>query len=176
MSDESISNAFAFSIKDLQANENDLLTKNQEDILHNYNTSRGCGTRAASLAIGLTIVIMFGVLLSVTDPGSPGFRQAMPYFAGTGMVFLLIFIFFVYLSKVRSRDLYSRSISTLEGEIRTWTKEYPTGTGFFMELEGTRFQLQSKEQMDALSTCSFYRIYFIRNPPVHVILSIRILG
>ncbi len=176
MSDESIRNAFAFSIEDLQANENGFLTGTQEDFLRHCNSSRGCGTRAASLAIGLTLVIMFGVLLSVTDPGSTGFRQAMPYFAGTGAVFLLIFVFFVYLSKLRSRDLHSGSISTLEGEIRTWTKKFPTGTGFFMELGGTRFQLQSKEQMDALSTCSFYRIHFVRNPPVHVILSIRILG
>ena len=92
-----------------------------------------------------------------------------------GAAFLLIFVFFVYLGKVRSRDLHSGSISTLEGEIRTWKKEFQTGTGFFMELGGTRFQLQTSEQMDALSTCSFYRIYFVRNPPAHVILSIRVI-
>ncbi|MCK5115868.1 MAG: hypothetical protein KAR44_04665 [Candidatus Aegiribacteria sp.] len=175
MSDESIRNAFAFSIEDLQANENGLLTEKQEDLLHNYSISYGCGTRAAFIAIGLTLVIMSVVLLLVAEPGSAGFRQAMPYFAGTGAVFLLIFVFFLYLGKVRSRDLHSGSISTLEGEIRTWTKEFPTGTSFYMELGGTRFQLHTSEQMDALSTCSFYRIYYIRNPPTHVILSLRVI-
>ena len=63
LSDDRLRNAFAFSMEDVQANENGFLTRTQEDVLKNYISSRGCGTRAAPLALVLTLVIMFIILL-----------------------------------------------------------------------------------------------------------------
>ncbi|MBD3278418.1 MAG: hypothetical protein GF388_08965 [Candidatus Aegiribacteria sp.] len=67
-------------------------------------------------------------------------------------------------------------MSTAEGRPRIWTREYRTGTGYFAEAGGVRFRLLSKEQMDALDSHRYYRIHFVRNPPVHVILSLQAIG
>lgn len=178
MADSSITigSAFSFSERDYQENQKGTLSIDQRAILATHIRGRGCGTRAASLSIGLTAALIPGVFFLVTDPGSPGFRQALPFIVGTCSAFLLIFVFFVFLSRLRSRDLRNSYLSTAEGESRVWKKEYNHGTAFLAKVGGVKFQLHSPEQMEALSRHSFYRIHYVKNPPVHIILSLAPLG
>ena len=172
---ESIRTAFSFTEEDRAANACGLLTPKQRDLLSGYVKSR-FGTRAASIAIGLTVALMLGSFLVLAEPESAGFRQALPYAIGTYGAFLLISIFFIMLGRMRSRDMKSGRISTAEGEIRTWKREYSHGTAFYAKVGGVRFQLVSAEQMEVLSRHSYYRVFYISNPPAHVILSIEVLG
>ncbi len=173
---ESIRSAFSFSEEERSANASGLLSLRQKEMLSGYVKSRGCGTRSASVAIGLTAALMLGLFLLITEPESPGFRQAMPYMIGTWTAFLLIFTFFMILGRIRSRDLQNGRVSTAEGEISTWKKEYSHGTALYARVGGIRFQLHSAEQMEVLSRNSSYRIHYISNPPAHVVLSLEVLG
>lgn len=176
MPDPGIHSAFCFSPGDLESNATGFLTQRQRILLVNHIKGEGCGRKAALIAMGLTLLVLAGAFVLIADPGSPGFKQAMPYYIGTCALFVLIFVFFLLLHRVRTRDIRSGLISSVEGELRTWKKEYSTGTAFYAEVGGTKFQLHSSEQMDVLLRHSFYRIYYISNPPVHIILSLAATG
>lgn len=173
---ESVHHAFSFSARDLAANKAGFLSPMQKDSLACSVKGRGCGIKAAYFVMAFSVVTLLVFFLLSADPGSPGFREAMPYLIGTSGVFLLIFAFFLILDAIRSRDLRSGKISSAEGEIHTWQKEYRHGTGYFAEVGGTKFRLKSPEQMEELGSSSFCRIHYISNPPVHIILSFEVTG
>ena len=145
-------------------------------MLAGYVRSRGCGSRAAMITMGLTVLLMFGLFLLIVEPGSPGFRDAMPYAIGTWGFFLIAFVLFLVLGRFRSRDLVSGRISVAEGEVLTREKDYELGTAFYARVGGVRFQLHSRIQMELLGRYSTCRIYYVSNPPVHVVLSIEVTG
>lgn len=128
------------------------------------------------ITMGLTVILMIGLFLLIAEPGSPGFREAMPYAIGTWGFFLIAFVLFLALGRFRSRDLVSGRISVAEGEVRTWQKDYELGTAFYARVGGVRFQLHSPLQMELLGMRSTCRIYYISNPPVHVVLSVEVHG
>ncbi len=176
MSADIIQQAFGFSEEDYAQNNSGILTDAQEQTLLGYRKQQGCAGRCAIISVSLSIAIVFGVFFVTSDRDSAGFRHALPYYIATCAAFMLIFALFAAIGQHRSRGVRNGTISTAEGEIRTWTKNYSHGTAFYAKLGGVRFQLHSKEQMDALNLHSFYRIHFISNPPVHVILSMQVIG
>lgn len=176
MPDLDIQRVFGFYPGDLESNATSLLTQRQRVMLASHIKGGGCGRKAALIAMGLTLLVLAGTFILNAEPGSPGFKQAMPYYMGTCALFVLIFVLFLLLHRVRTRDIRSGRISSVEGELRSWKKEYSHGTGYFAEVGGTTFQLQSPEQMDVLVRHLFYRIYYISNPPANLILSLAATG
>jgi len=170
-------NAFSFTREDLQANKVDFLTPSQEKKVAGYRKSESCGTFLAILAV-VSTGIFFGAYFyfSKDITNSPGFQKALPIYIGTFSVFVLVFAFFLILGKVRSRGINTGKISVAEGEIITWRKDYKHGTVFFLKAGNTKFQLHSLEQFEVMQSYSFCKIYYVKNPPVHIILSVEITG
>jgi len=174
---EKLFDAFSFVREDLEANKVDLLTPTQEKKVAGYRKSEGCGTFLAILSVVFT-GIFFGAYFyfSKDVTNSPGFQKALPFYIGTFSVFILVFAFFLILGKIRSRGVNTGNISVAEGEIETWRKDYKHGTAFYVKAGNTKFQLHTPEQFEVMQSYSFCKIYYVKNPPVHIILSVELTG
>lgn len=176
LSEEALRRAFNFTEEDLMANGSGCLTEKQKDMLKSYRKQQGCGFRWAVIAISVSLLIMFFVFLSGSSRDPAGFQQSLPYFIGFLGFAAALFGFFLALGRYRSRHVRSATVTAAEGRPRIWTREYRTGTGYFAEAGGVRFRLLTREQMEVLNEDRYYRIHFVRNPPVHVILSLQAIG
>lgn len=164
--------AFSFNADELTANEQGKLTTRQQRVLKQHiNVSRFRSGLAMFAAIA-SIVIMFGLLLFISD-GS-GLKQAAPYLAGTAFVFFAIMGIFTLIGLRRLRTLQKQDVSVIEGKIRLNAKshEYGTMKAHYAWIDDFRFQLTSEKQFKVLVEDNSYRIYYIHYPPTHIILSV----
>lgn len=164
--------AFDFSPADLQANRRGLLTPTQENSLAETRRLRGCGQRAAYLAWGGSVLIFAGVILFAVPLNS------LPYaLLGLGL-FTALFLAATLLGAIRSRDLKTGRISLAEGKAAGFAgREIKSksgrvmGTAYFVEIARTRFRLAAQAQFEIFEPDQCYRIFYIKDPPLHFILS-----
>lgn len=175
-----LAQAFDFTPADLQANRNGLLAPPQEKRLIQTRQIRGCGQRAAHLALGGTILVFVGVIL-FASLNSPGFQPALPYLLFGVTLFAGIFLAALILGAIRSQDLKTGRISVAEGEAAGFsTKDIKSksgrvlGTAYFVNIGRTRFRLATPAQFETFQPGRNYRIFYIKDPPTHIILSAEI--
>jgi hypothetical protein len=174
--DERLAGAFGFTEDDLAANRQGYLTPSQKKIIAETRRARGCGARlayiimAASFAfLVIAFVLSGGLEVSLS-------RDALTAYAVAASAFIGIFLAAMVYSRVRSRDLRSGKISVTEGPARRRTKEYKFGAAFYVKIGRHRFQFAYPDQFYAFEEGTRYRVYYVKNPPIDVILSAEALG
>jgi hypothetical protein len=170
---QKLAQALDFSPADLQANHRGLLTPTQENSLAETRRLRGCGQRAAYLALGGSVLIFAGVILFAAPLNS------LPYALLGLVLFTGLFSAAILLGEIRSRDLKTGRISVAEGKAAGFaTKEIKSksgrvvGTAYFVEIARTRFRLATPAQFETIEPDRCYRIFYIKDPPLHHILSV----
>ena len=161
--------ALGFDEGDLQANREGRLSERQERMLTERRRLRGCGTRAAVWALVGSAALLGAALLILG--GTMG--QMLPYALMVVGAFLAIGLFFVWLGNLRSRDLVRWKVSVVEGEARLSTRFYGGKLrmmAYYVTVGGVRFQVQ-KGEYEAFEEGRRYRVYYVNDPPVGVILS-----
>lgn len=174
-----LAQVFDFTPADLQANRNGLLTPAQEKWLSQTRQIRGCGQRAAYLALGGTIFVFVGLTPFVAPLNSPGFQSALPYLLFGVLLFAGIFLAAIIFGTIRSRDLQTGRISLAEGEATGFSVQNiksksgrVIGTAYFVTIGPTRFRLATPAQFEVFQADCPYRVYYIKDPPAHIILSV----
>jgi hypothetical protein len=82
---------------------------------------------------------------------------------------------------VRSRDLITGAIRVHEGTAHLFTRQYTAlyadiggavvGTGWFVKLDSREFRILKEPAFAALEEGQRYRVYYVKNYPIDVILS-----
>lgn len=175
---QKLAQAFDFTGADLQTNRNSLLMPAQQKRLSQTRHIRGCGQRAAFLALGGTILVFIGLIPFAAPLNWPGFQSAFPYLLFGIVLFAGIFLAAIIFGIIRSRDLQTGRISVAEGEASEFSTQdiksksgRVMGTAYFVTIGRTRFRLATPAQFEAFQAGCLYRVFFINDPPVHLILS-----
>lgn len=178
MAENAAAQAFDFTPADLQANRNGRLTPAQAKRLNRTRRIRGCGQRAAFLALGGTILVFIGLIPFVAPLNSPGFQAAFPYLLFGIVLFAGIFLVAIIFGIIRSRDLQTGRISVAEGEASEFSTQdiksksgRVMGTAYLVTVGYTRFRLATPAQFETFQPGCLYRVFYIKDPPVHLILS-----
>jgi hypothetical protein len=157
--------AAKFTEADLAANRAGTLSEAQH--LNTQRWSREM--RVASFTawgVFATILVVIGAIVTFGAPDA-----ALLVWIVLGVVMLLV-SFFVALGLRRASEVASGRVRTAEGpaakDIRTHDRAHLTR--YYVTIGGTRFQV-AKSLFDALDDARGYRVYYIYNPPPHIILS-----
>ncbi len=169
---DKLAGAFGFTEDDLAANRQGYLTPAKKKVIAETRRARGCGARAAYIAMGASVAIIVAAFVLAGGLRVPRSTGALTAFAVATSVFIGIFLAAIIYDRVRSHDLRTGKISVAEGPTQRRTKEYKFGTAFYVKIGRRRFQLAYREQFDAFNEGIYYRIYYVKNPPVHIITSI----
>ena len=167
-----LAGAFNFTADDVAANRQGYLTPAQKKVIAETRRARGCGARAVYIAMGASVAIIVVAFVLAGGLRVPRSTGALTAFAVAISVFIGIFLAAMIYDRVRSRDLRTGKISVAEGPAQRRTKEYKFGTAFYVKIGRRRFQLPHPKQFDAFDEGTYYRIYYVKNPPVHIILSV----
>jgi hypothetical protein len=175
---DGLQRSLGFTDEELEANRNGYLSERQRDGLAERRKLRGCGTRLAVVAFVVSAALLVGAPLVIG--GSAGqsteeaFRQALPYTLPVAGVFLGVGLFFVVVGYVRSRDLDTGKVSVVEGVVQR-SARFIGGKvrrmAYYVTIGGVRFPVQ-KDEFDAFNDGSYCRVYYVKNPPVGIILSV----
>jgi hypothetical protein len=141
---------------------------------------RGCSTAAATLAGGATSLIFSLILILVIIPNAAGLGARLPLLMAPVIIFVGLFFGALALGIQRSRDLNSGRISVVEGRPDLTSKKIALRSGnrmtaYYVTMGSTRFQVATSDQFAAFQTDLNYRVYYIKDPPVHIIMSVEIL-
>lgn len=168
--------AFEFTSDDLAANRADKLTPAQQKRITTHIRIAKTSTRLALIACIGSIAIFFAIAYRLQP--ADGFGGALPFLISAAVVFMSIFIFFIVVGMIRSRHLYNRQISVIEGSAVRSTRKVKNGrwTAYYVSIGEIRFQLSSRAQFEAFQDHVQYRVFYIQYPPAHVILSIEQMG
>ena len=170
--------ALGFTDEELEANRNGYLTEEQRGRLAERRKLRGCGTRLAVVAFVVSAALLVGAPLVIGGSGGQSaeeaFRQALPYTLPVAGVFLGVGLLFVVVGYARGRDLDTGKVSVVEGAVERSTR-FVGGKvrmmGYYVTIGGVRFQVQ-KGEYEAFVEGGRYRVYYVKDPPVGVILSV----
>lgn len=173
--DDRLADAFGFTEDDLAANRQGYLTPVQKKVIAGTRRARGCGARAAYIAIGASVVFLVVAFVLAGGLDLPRSSGALTAYTVTLAVFIGVFLAAMVYGQVRTRDVRAGKISMVEGEARQRTKKYRLGTAHYVKISRTRFRLPYPEQFDAFEEGGRYRVYFVKNASVHVILSVEML-
>jgi hypothetical protein len=168
--------ALDFSQADLQANREGYLTERQQRLLGSVRRARGCGSRAAFIAILVSALsVGFAPLLfggSESAGGEQTIRQVLPYTLAVAVVAVLIMLAALLFGYARSRDIRDGRMSIAEGHAHLTTRYLMRLrlTAYYVQIGGVRFQL-GEDESAAFTEGEFYRVYYVKDPPAHVLLS-----
>lgn len=163
---------FGFTANDLAANRQGYLTPAQKKVIAGTRRAKGCGARAAYIAMGASVAIIVASFVLAGGLDIPLSSDALTAYAVATSFFIGIFLAAIIYDRVRSRDLRTGKISVAEGPAQRRTKEYKFGTAFYVKIGRRRFQLPCPKQFDTFDEGTYYRIYYVKNPPIHIILSV----
>jgi len=169
-----LSSAFGFSAEDLNSNKMNQLTQRQKKIVQRYIKGRNLGLQLATFVMVGSIIFFVMVAYLTNDMDSPGFESAIPYLLLVIFLFIGIFIFFIMLGIIKSRDLKTGQISSVEGYINKSDKSLKKRkyAGYVLKIGDTGFPLYTPAQYNAFENSKRYRIFYIKNPNANIVLSV----
>lgn len=167
---------FEIDPSDIPVNSSGGLTPHQEEKLALLRKRQECSSVAASLAFLFSAGLVIAVFMNSVERGSAAFSQSIAYIAGTMVVFLLIAGGFIYLGWRRTADVRSGIVSITEGEVALSEQRTRYGTAYFASVGEVKFYLSASEQYSVLYSYTFLNVYYVKKPPVHVILSLEVMG
>jgi hypothetical protein len=168
--------ALDFAQDDLQANRAGYLTERQQRLLESVRRTRGCSSRVAlivilvsALGVGLAPLLFGG---SESAGGEQTIRQVLPYTLAVAGVVVLIMLVALLVGYARSRDVRDGRVSIAEGNAHLATRYLMRLrlTAYYVQIGGVRFQI-GQDEAEAFTEGEFYRVYYVKDPPAHVVLS-----
>ena len=167
-----LQNVFDFTQEDLRANQMGQLSASQQENLQSYSNQFGCASVVALIFVVVSIIAIFAYALSSGEFDMATFQEVLPIMVLVfGGSFLLV-VFFILLGFYRARDMRSGKLSTAEGEAHCWTKKQRYFVEYHFKIGKTKFRATSQSQYDAIDPDLSYRVYYVKNPPAHIIFSI----
>jgi hypothetical protein len=170
---------FDFNENDLQLNQQGIVGESQKQALDSSRKARMFSMVAYIVMFVLFLLVCLGIGISllINREGSTT-RLAIIFAMMVAMLFVgggsANFYF-------RSRDVLTRKVSQMEGTAKLYTRQYNAalsglgytnlGTGWFIKLGSKEFRLLTAEQYEAFQEGKSYRIYYVKNYPIDVILS-----
>ncbi len=168
----SLADVFKFTPDELIQNRAGHLSAKQAEYLQKHTRLTGCYTWVA-------IIVIFGsmfalLMVAYNEMGDTDQSPALPVIGGTFGVAFLIVLVFTGIGRFRARDVRAGKISVTEGQPSHSTKTLRNniGTMYFITIGKVHFQVHNSAQYETFNADTAYRVYFIRNPPVHIILSV----
>lgn len=165
-------NVFDFTQEDLRANQVGELTESQRLKLQKYGKQFACASLVAFVAMLGSVGLIVAFTVSNADGNPAVMKDAVPILTIVFGWTLFIVLFFILLGFYRVRDIRSGKLSTAEGETHCWTKKQRYLTEYHFKIGKTKFRATSQAQYDAIQPDRNYRVYYIKNPPAHIIFSI----
>ncbi|HKP51105.1 MAG TPA: hypothetical protein VJ183_00490 [Chloroflexia bacterium] len=175
-----LQHALGFTSDDLEANRNGYLTDRQQEMLAERRRLRGCSTLAAvvtfmvSAALLVLAPLFFGG--TTVQNADTTFREVLPYTLMAAGILLGTALIFTVTGYVRSSDLTAGKISVIEGKAKLSTRYFSKirMPGYYVTVGGVRFQVQ-KGEIEAFIDGDSYRVYYVKNPPIEMVLSAEML-
>lgn len=168
----SLNEAFSFTQEDLAANTAGRITEKQSRRLQEIRRSSLKGHVMGGAAALSTVLLLTGVAMKTGGPDSTRFF----FTALTAGIFFLLYGFFAVLALFRTWDTRTGKVSAAEGKLEVKRAKNRYGTIFTAKVGGVGFRLLDKAEFDSLKDHSYCRIYYVKNPPVHFILSVEPTG
>ena len=172
MSDE-LEKVFDFNKSDLLMNQDGRLSEKHFRMISQYRRMSGFFGRLALIITflsigGISFIALYNIGIDLQKNPEPVVAYAV-FFS----VSMLIVGFFILLGKLRS-DLKSGKISTVEGFAEKKEKKikYNFPMAYYITIGKVRFQLDGREKYRAIEPNIHYRIFYIKHPPTHIILSV----
>lgn len=168
---------FGFSQTELTGNRIGNLSSRQIVFLQNQFKRENFWRKISFFAFILPLFLIFGIAIYQIGLDFKQNYQPLLAFGVVLFIVLSIFFFFVFLGKMRS-DLSSKKISMVKGFPKKLAKVMPRkslGIRYYVEIEGVRFQMDSKKKFEAIVESHTYQIYFVKHPPTQIILSLEVL-
>ncbi len=176
----SMTQAFKFTEGDLAMNRQGQIAESQQNALASSRRARMVSMIAYLVMLGLFLLVCVGVGISllINQDGSTT-RLAIMFAMAVAMLLVGAGALNYYL---RSREVLAGKVSQMEGNAKLFTRQYPVsygglgysnlGTGWFVKLGPKEFRLLTPEQYAAFQEGATYRIYYVKNYPIDVILSV----
>jgi hypothetical protein len=170
---DDLEKVFNFEESDLLMNQNGQLSEKQFRMISQYRKiSRSFGQLALIVMFlsigGISFITLYNIGIDLQKNPEPVIAYGFFFSAG-----MLIVIFFMLLGKFRSH-LKSGTISTVEGFAEKKEKKIKRNfpMAYYMTVGHVQFQLDERAKYHAIDTNIHYRIFYIKHPPTHIILSI----
>lgn len=167
-----LENAFDFDETDILLNQKGQLSEKQNKLISEYERINRFGGRLSLVVMVITTTLFgaiafyaMGIAHLRTHPGA-----AYSYMAAFSIMWLLYLVSILW-GKMRS-DVKSRRISSVEGTTERKTKKVRQWTAYYVTVDGVKFQIATKAQYNAFKPNVYYRIFYIKYPPTHIILSV----
>jgi len=168
-----LNSAFGFTDEELLVNKQNILSERQKETIKKHYKGRNFGILIALVAV-ISSLIFFAIMIYTSfDTDSREFKESFPYFILAGTVFTGIFLFFILLSLIKSRDLRKGRISYEEGIISR-ADNIPSKSRlseFVIRIGKTYFIFYNPAEYYAFENGKRYGIYFVRNNKFNIILS-----
>lgn len=164
---------FDFNESDLLINQDGQLSEKQFRIISQYRRRNRRFGRLALIATflsigGISFITLYNIGIDWQKNPEPVIAFAVFFSIG-----MLIAIFSLLIGKLRS-DLKSGKISTAEGFAEKKEKKIKPNfpTAYYMIIGKVQFQLDEKAKYQAIEPNIHYRIFYVKHPPTHIILSV----
>jgi hypothetical protein len=158
--------AAKFTEADLAANRAGTLSEAQRLNVQRWSREMRVASFTA-WGVFATIIAVLGVIVVIGAP-----QAALPVGAVLAAVMLIV-SFFVGLGLRRASEVASGRVRIAEGVAAKQIKRHDKShlTRYYVTIGEVRFQL-AKGLFDVLDEDAGYRVYYIQNPPPHIVLSI----
>ena len=174
-----LARAFGFSDADLALNRQGRIAESQSKKIASSRRARMTSMIVYAAAMVLFLLVGVGVAISMLfNQGDNTTRIAI---VGAMAVATLIFGASAINFYLRTCDVLSGRLSQREGAAKLHTRKYriaygdlgytTLGIGWFVKLDGREFRVLSAEEYAGFDEGGRYRIYYVRNYPIDVILS-----
>jgi hypothetical protein len=176
---QKLAQAFGFSEGDLEMNRQGRIAESQSKKISSSRRARKVSLIFYAAVMLLSLLVGLGVALSTFF--NRGDNTTRYVIAAALALVALIFAGAAANYYLRTRDVLRGRISQREGVARMHTRAYVTaygdigyttlGTGWFIKLDRHEFRVLSAEEYSGFEEGHKYRIYYVKNQPIDVILS-----
>lgn len=170
-----INTAFHFTSIDLEANQKGLLNADQQERIQSMVRLRTKSRKWFFWTLSITFLIL--TLPLALSLGFEKIRhvstEVLWAYGGVAFFLFAVYSLSVGVEKNRGRELEQGRIRFVEGALSLHKKHFArAGLAYYATVGRIRFQLENKSQWQALTKVRSCRLFYVKNPPTHFILSL----
>lgn len=165
-----LTKAFGFDAEELELNRNGKISVHQRGMLDIYLRNFGCGTVAACVSFTGTAAIFILLPFFAGETVSYDARLALGIVA---VVIICVAAAFIGLGFYRISDLKKGRVTITMGTVVCSTKKLRHGryTAYYVKIGDVKIQLDTAAKYQAFENGKKYRCFYVKYPPVHIIMS-----
>ena len=171
---QAIQSAFEFDDATLKKNRSGELSEHQRQKLNIYKRYASMSSRVGMIAFIITIAFICGSW-AMSDPMSRNtFRdEAISFSIITAFIIAaLIYSWITY--SIQAKRLNRAEILHVEGMVSKKKKRFRRSSLFiyYVKVGKVKFRVDTAQKYEALREGGYYRFHYIKQPPMHIILSV----